>query len=219
MRPPLIAELSGLDRRWALINRKAGISPDPKQVRVGLELKLALLSLAQSYPRAQQVAAGLVDLARSAPEVSKLATDQLDALRMASPRTALRVAASAAIRSLATGEPFPKPADETGQSSPAVFIVAADESQRAQAERLVQALTRGGLDAQGVDVLGAGQEARWQAPEGLEIRFWQGEQEAPFQQKLAQVVEEAAGQAPKLVGVSPAAGVEPGTYEVWLPKR
>ena len=138
---------------------------------------------------------------------------------MSSPRTALRVVATAAIRSLDQGEPFPKPADEKGPSSPPVFIVAADEAQRAQAERLAQALTQGGLNAQGLDVLGAGKGVSGQAPEGLEIRFCQGEQDAPFQQRLAKVVEGTCGQAPKLVGVSPAAGVDPGTYEVWLFKR
>lgn len=219
LRPPLTAELSGLDRRWALINRKAGVSLDPKQVRVGLELKLALLSLVQGYPRAQEVAAGLVDLARSSPEFAKFATDQLDGLRMVSPRTALRVVTSSAIQSLATGDPFPKPADEKGQRGPSVFIVAADESQRAQAERLVQALTQGDLNPQGIDVLGAGKEVRWKAPEDLEIRFSQGEKEAPFQKKLAKVVEGVSGQAPKLVGVSSSGEVDPGTYEVWLSKH
>jgi hypothetical protein len=219
LRPALIAELSGLDRRWALLNRNAGVSPDPKQVRVGLELKLALLSLVQGHARAQGVAAGLVDLARSSPEFSKFATDQLDGLRMASPRTALRVIATAAIRSLDQGEPFPKPPDEKGPSSPPVFVVAADEAQRAQAERLAQALAQGGLNPQGLDVLGAGKGVRGQAPEGLEIRFSQAENEAPFAQKLAQAVEGACGQVPKLVGVSASAGVDPGTYEVWLPRR
>lgn len=219
LRGPLIAELSSLDQRWTLINRNAGTSPDPKQVRVGLELKLALLSLVQGYPRAQEVAAGLVDLARSSSEFSKFAADQLDSLRMVSPRAALRVVAGSAIQSLEKGTPLLQPAGQTGQRSPSVFIVAAEEPQRAQAEQLAQRLTQNGLAVQAVDVLGASKELKWKAPEQLEIRFSGGDKEVSFQKKLAKVVEDVSGAAPKLVAVSSSVEVDPGSYEVWLPRR
>jgi hypothetical protein len=40
-----------MDRNWSFINNKAGGNPDQKQIRVGLEIKLALLSLMQDYRR------------------------------------------------------------------------------------------------------------------------------------------------------------------------
>jgi hypothetical protein len=42
-RKPLITELVGLDRSWSFINNKPGGNPDQKQIRVGLQVKLALL--------------------------------------------------------------------------------------------------------------------------------------------------------------------------------
>lgn len=58
----LITELLALDRNWSFINNKLGGNPDQKQIRVGLQIKLALLSLVQDYRREQEIAAGLVDL-------------------------------------------------------------------------------------------------------------------------------------------------------------
>ena len=44
-RKPLIAELSSLDRSWSLINNKPEGNLDQKEIRVGLQIKLALLAL------------------------------------------------------------------------------------------------------------------------------------------------------------------------------
>jgi hypothetical protein len=219
-RQPLIAELSNLDRRWTRINSKAGSNPDPKQIRVGLEIKLALLSLVQGYPRAREVAAGLVDLARSSPEFSRFASDQLESFLVSSPRTALRVVARSATQALEKGDPLPHPADEKGKEGLYVFIVAADESQRAQAEKLAQVLTQNGLNAPGIDVIGTSQDAKLKAPENLEIRFFKGKSEdALSRRKLADVVEKGSGEEPKLVGFSSSAEVDPGSYEIWFSKR
>ena len=102
-RKALITELTGSDRSWSFINNKSGGNPDPKQIRVGLQIKLALLSLVQDYRRAQDIAAGLVDLARRSPELSKFVSDQLDSSMVLSPRTALRVIARSAVQSLNGG--------------------------------------------------------------------------------------------------------------------
>ena len=53
-----------MDQSWSFINNKAGGNRDQKQMRVGLQIKLALLSLVQHYRRLQEIAAGLVDLAK-----------------------------------------------------------------------------------------------------------------------------------------------------------
>ena len=83
-RSPLITVLTGSDRSWSFINNKPGGNPDQKQIRVGLQIKLALLSLVQDYRRAQEIAAGLVDLARPSPELSKFVSDQLNMLFVSS---------------------------------------------------------------------------------------------------------------------------------------
>ena len=54
----LITELSALDRNWSFINNKPGGNPDQKQIRIGLQIKLALLSLVQDYRREQEIAVG-----------------------------------------------------------------------------------------------------------------------------------------------------------------
>jgi hypothetical protein len=87
----LTAELSALDRSWSFVNNRPGGNPDQKQMRIGLRIKLALVSLAQDYRRAQEIAAGLVDLAKASPELSKFANDQLETSVVSSPRTALRL--------------------------------------------------------------------------------------------------------------------------------
>lgn len=55
-RKPLIVELSSLDRSWSLINNKQGGNTDQKQIRVGLQLKLAPMNLNR---RRARTAAGL----------------------------------------------------------------------------------------------------------------------------------------------------------------
>src|ERR1700756_5355315 len=96
----LITELTGLDRNWSFINNKDSGNPDQKQIRVGLQIKLALLSLVQDYRRALEIAAGLVDLAKPDPELSKFVSDQLNMLLVSCPRTALRVITRSAMQSL-----------------------------------------------------------------------------------------------------------------------
>jgi hypothetical protein len=70
-----------MDRNWSFIDNKAGENPDQKQLRVGLQIKLALLSLVQDYRRLQEIAAGLVDLAKPSPKLSQFASDQLEKLK------------------------------------------------------------------------------------------------------------------------------------------
>jgi hypothetical protein len=111
----LIAELSALDRNWSFINNKLGGNPDQKEIRIGLQTKLALVGLVQDHHRAQEIAAGLVDLAKASPELSKFASDQLEASLVSSPRTALRVIANSAIQSLNGGEFFAAPGWRTTQ--------------------------------------------------------------------------------------------------------
>jgi rRNA maturation protein Nop10 len=216
-RKALITELSSLDRSWSLINSKPGGNPDQKQIRVGLQIKLALLNLVQDYRRAQDIAAGLVDLATPSPELSKFVIDELDMLLVTSPRTALRVITRSAIQSLNEGNSFPRSADEKRKGIPPVFIVAADESQRMHGEKLAQSLKENGIDAQGVDVISSAKDAKLNAPENLEIRFSKGANEEPFLSGLAEKVKRFTGDEPKLVDVS--TDHDPGTYEIWLSKR
>src|SRR4029077_16791039 len=99
-----------MDRNWSFINNKAGENPaDQKQIRVGLQIKLALLSLVQDYRRLQEIAAGVVDLANRSTELSKFVSDQLNMFVISSPRTALRVIAGSTIQSLNAGNPLPHP--------------------------------------------------------------------------------------------------------------
>ena len=215
-RKALITELSSLDRRWSLINNKPGGNPDQKQVRVGLQIKLALLNLVQDYRRGQDIAAGLVDLATPSPELAKFVSDQLENLLVASPRTALRVTARSAMKALNEGNSFPRSADEKQKGIPPVFIVAADESQRMHGEKLAQSLKENGIDAQGVDVINSAKDANLNAPEDLEIRFSKGANEESFLSGLTEKVKRLTGEEPKLVDVS--TDHDPGTYEIWLSK-
>jgi hypothetical protein len=139
-RTALITALTASDRSWSYINNKPGGNPDQKQIRVGLQIKLALLSLVQDFRRAQEITAGLVDLARRSPELSKFVSDQLDTSLVSSPRTALRVIARSAVQSLNAGNSVPHSATEQRKGVPPVFIVAADESQQREGEKLAQAL-------------------------------------------------------------------------------
>ena len=216
-RKALITELSSLDRTWSLINNKPGGNPDQKQVRVGLQIKLALLNLVQDYRRGRDIAAGLVDLATPSPELAKFVSDQLESLLVASPRTALRVITRSAIQSLNEGSSFPRSADEKRKGVPPVFIVAADESQRMHGEKLAQKLKENGIDAQGVDIINSAKDAKFIAPEDIEIRFSKGANEESFLSVLVEKVKRFTGEEPKLVDVS--TDHDPGTCEIWFSKR
>ena len=156
----LIAELSALDRNWGFINNKAGGTPDQKQIRVGLQIKLALLSLVQDYRREQEIAVGLVDLAKASPELSEFVSDQLGTSLVSSPRTPLRVISRSAIQSLDGGTSLPRSADEQRKDMPLVFVVVADESQQMQGEKLAQELSENGISAQGVDVISTARDTQ-----------------------------------------------------------
>jgi hypothetical protein len=215
-RKPLISELLGLDRSWSFINNKPGGNPDQKQTRIGLQIKLALLSLTPDYQRAQEIAVGLVDLAKSSPELSKFVCDQLDMLLVSSPNTALRVIARSAIRSLDEGNPLPRPADEQRKELAPVFIVAADESQQTQGEKLAQMLKEKGINVQGVDVIPA-KDPKLKAPLNLEIRYSKAANEESFLTGLAATVKKFTGEEPKLVDLSTDRDL--ATYEIWLSRR
>ena len=163
----LNAELPALDGNWSFINNKPGRNPDQKEIRIGLQTKLALLSLVQDYRRAQEIAAGLVDLARPSPELSKFVSDQLNVLLVSSSRTALRVIANSAIQSLNGESSSPHPAGEQRKGVPFVFIVAADDSQQMEGEKLAQGLRENGISLQGVDVLTSAKEAQLTAPKAV----------------------------------------------------
>ena len=216
-RKALITELSSLDRSWSLINNKPGGNPDQKEIRVGLQIKLALLSLVQDYRRAQEIAAGFVDLAKPSTDLSKFVIEELDMLLVSSPRTALRVLTRSAIQSLNEGNAFPRSADEKRKGIPPVFIVAADESQRMHGEKLAQSLKENGIDAQGVDVITSAKDDKSNAPEDLEIRFLKDASEESYLTELTDMVKKFTGQEPKLVDVS--TDLDPWTYEIWFSKR
>jgi hypothetical protein len=213
----LITELSGLDRSWSFINNKPGGNPDQKQIRVGLQIKLALLSLVQDYRRAQEIAAGLVDLAKPDPELSKFVSDQLNMLLVSCPRTALRVITRSAIQSLSGDISLSRSVDEQRTGMPLAFIVVADESQQMEGEKLSQELRENGISAQGIDVISTGKDAQLMAPETLEIRFSKGANDESILTGLAEKVTRFTGKKPKLVDVS--ADHDPGTYEIWFSKR
>jgi hypothetical protein len=158
----------------------------------------------------------LVDLARRSPELSKFVSDQLDTSLVSSPRTALRVIARSAVQSLNAGNSVPHSATEQREGVPPVFIVVADESQQREGEKLAQALRESGSNAQGVDVVGATEDAKLIAPESLEIRFSEGTNDESVLTGLADKVRRFTGKEPKLVGVS--ADHDPGTYEIWFSK-
>ena len=159
-----------MDRSWSFINNKPGGNPDQKQIRVGLQIKLALLSLVQDYHRAQEIANGLVDLAKPSPELSKFVTDQLDMLLVSNPRTAVRVTIRSAMRSLEEGNALSPIAREQWINVPAVFIVAGSESQQPQGEKPAQVLKEKGINVQGVDVIAAAKDSKLKARPNLEIR-------------------------------------------------
>jgi hypothetical protein len=212
----LIAELSALDRNWSFINNKAGGTPDQKQIRIGLQIKLALLSLVQDYRREQEIAVDLVDPAKASPELSKFVSDQLGTSLVSSPRTPLRVISRSAIQSLNGGTSLPRSADEQRKDMPIVFVVVADESQQMQGEKLDQELGENGISAQGVDVISTAKDAQLVAPETLEIRYSKGASEESVLTDLTDKVRRFTGKEPKLVGVS--ADHDPGTYEIWFSK-
>ena len=218
-RKALITELSRMDQNWSFINNKAGGNPDQKQIRVGLQIKLALLSLVQDYRRLQEIAAGLVDLAKLSAELSQSVSDQLDMFLISSPRTALRVIAKSAITSLNAGNSLPRTADEGRKAIPSVFIIAADESQQMRGQKLAQALEENGITIHGVDVLSNAKEAKLITPETLEIRFSKDANEEPFLNGLAEAVKRLTGEQPKLVSVSSPNDLDPGNYEIWFPRR
>jgi rRNA maturation protein Nop10 len=218
-RKALITELSSMDRNWSFINNKAGGNPDQKQIRVGLQIKLALLSLVQDYRRLEEIAAALEDLAKTSPELSQFVTDQLDMFLISSPRTALRVIAESALTSLNAGNSLSSTADEGRKAIPPVFIVAADESQQMRGQKLAQALEENGITIHGVDVLSKAKEAKLIAPEKLEIRFSKGVSEDSFLTGLAETVKKFTGEEPNLVGVSNPTDFDPGNYEIWFPRR
>jgi CHAD domain-containing protein len=103
---------SGKHRAPAAFARIRTAMADQKQIRVGLQIKLALLSLVQDYRRLQEVAASVVDVANRSPELSKFVSDQLNMFVISSPRTALRVIAGSTMQSLNAGNPLPHPVDE-----------------------------------------------------------------------------------------------------------
>ena len=218
-RKALISELSSMDRNWSFINNKAGENPDQKQLRVGLQIKLALLSLVQDYRRLQEIAAGLVDLAKPSPKLSQFVSDQLTMFVISSQRTPLRVTAKSAMTSLNAGNSLPRAADEGRKTISPVFIVAADESQQMEGETLAHALEENGITTHGVDVLNSAKEAKLIAPEKLEIRFPKGTNEDAFLSRLAETVKKFTGEEPNLVGVTNPNDLDPGTYEIWLSKR
>jgi hypothetical protein len=216
-RKALISELLGLDRSWSFINNKLGGNPDQKQIRIGLQIKLALLSLTPDYKRAQEFAAGLVDLAKPSPELTKFVSDQLDMLLVSNPKTALRVIARSAIRSLVEGISLPRPAGEREIDLPPVFIVAANESQQPQGEKLAQALKEKGINVQGVDIIAAAKDPKLQPPRNLEIRYSKVANEESFLSGLAETVKKFTGEEPKLVDLSTDRDLS--TYEIWLSKH
>ena len=195
---------------------KPGGNPDQKQIRIGLQIKLTLLSLVQDYRRAQEIAAGLVDLARPSLELSKFVSDQLNMLLVSSPQTALRVVANSAIQSLNGGSSSPHPADKQRKGMPLVFIVAADESQQMEGEKLAQELRENGISVQGVDVLTPAKEAQLSAPQTLEIRFSKAAKGASALTGLADKIKSFTGKEPKLVDAS--GNHDPGTCDIWFSK-
>ena len=213
----LIAELSALDRNWSFINNKAGGSPDQKQIRIGLQIKLALLSLVQDYRREQEIAVDLVGLAKASPKLSKLVSDQLGTSLLSSPRTPLRVISRSAIQLLNGGTSLPRLADEQRRKDmPLVFVVVADESQQMQGEKLAQELSENGISAQGVDIISTAKDVQLVAPETPEIRYSKGASEQSVLTELTDKVKRFTAKEPKLVGVS--ADHDPGTYEIWFSK-
>ena len=112
---------------------------------------------------------------------------------------------------------MPPLADEQRKGIPPIFIVAADESQQMEGEKLAQALRENGINAQGIDIISTAKDAKLIAPENLEIRFSKVANEESFLNALAEKVKRFTGQEPKLINVS--TDHDPGTYEIWFSKR
>lgn len=216
-RKPLIIELSSLDRSWSRINNKPGGNTDQKQIRVGLQVKLALLGLVRNYRREREIATSIVDLAKGSSDLSKFASEQLEIFLMSSPRTALRLIARLGIQSVNEGNSFPPLPDEQHKAISPVFIVAADQSQQQQGERLAQLLKENGIDAHGVDVISTAKDDKLIAPETLEIRFLKSASDEAVLSGLADKIKRFTGEEPRLVA-DPTNG-DPGLYEIWLAKR
>ena len=145
-----------MDRSWNLINNKPGRNTDQTQIRVGLQVKLALLGLVRNYRREREIAAGIVDLAKASSDLSKFASEQLEILLISSPRTALRLTARSAIQPLNEGHSLRPVAEGPRKGISPVFIVAPEQM---QGESLAQLLRQNGSDTQGVDVISAASHA------------------------------------------------------------
>ena len=213
-RKALIDQLSEMDRSWSIINSDGKLPADLKQVRVGIQIKLALLSLVQDYRLQQQIASSLVELAASSPELTRFVGDQLNMFSVSSPRTALRVVARSAKQAIDSGSQLPPPPNEGQDGLPPILVVAEDESQQTSAQRLARALEEDGIHVQGVDVISTAKEAKLNSPEKLEIRFSKSANGQPFLASMTDAVRKSTGQEPKIVSDSTA--VDPGSYEIWL---
>ena len=155
-----------------LISSRTGENTDQKQTRLALQIKLALFTLNQTYDRLPKIGSSLVDLAKNSPDLGTFVRDQLQTVRASSSRTVLRVAAKSARTALERGDPLPPRVDERGQGNASVFIFIADESQRNEGQKLVQALVESGINIQGIDVLGDDSKGgKLRPPEYFEIRF------------------------------------------------
>jgi hypothetical protein len=158
-----------------------------------------------------------VDLAKTSPELSKFVSDQLDMLLVSNPKTALRVIARSTIRSLDEENSLPRLADEQLKELSPVFIVAADESQQTQGEKLAQVLKEKGINVQGVDVIAAAKDSKLKAPQNLEIRYSKAGSKESFLTGLAETVKKFTNEEPRLVDLS--TDVEAPAYEIWLSKH
>jgi hypothetical protein len=158
-----------------------------------------------------------VDLAKTSPELSKFVSDQLDMLLVSNPKTALRVIARSTIRSLDEENSLPRLADEQLKELSPVFIVAADESQQTQGEKLAQVLKEKGINVQGVDVIAAAKDSKLKAPQNLEIRYSKAGSKESFLTGLAETVKKFTNEEPRLVDLSN--DVEAPAYEIWLSKH
>jgi hypothetical protein len=158
-----------------------------------------------------------VDLAKTSPELSKFVSDQLDMLLVSNPKTALRVIARSTIRSLDEENSLPRLADEQLKELSPVFIVAADESQQTQGEKLAQVLKEKGINVQGVDVIAAAKDSKLKAPQNLEIRYSKPGSKESFLTGLAETVKKFTNEEPRLVDLS--TDVEAPAYEIWLSKH
>jgi hypothetical protein len=66
-------------------------------------------------------------------------------------------------------------------------------------------------------VIGTTKDAKLITPETLEIRFSKSANDESFLNGLAEKVKRFTGEEPKLVDVS--TDHDPGTFEIWFPKR